>query len=243
MTVVFGLVEEGPAAQFYNASAAVRNGQLVHLHRKVNLPTYGNLEEGKLFAAGHRVDNFSVARDWNASLLICADLWNPALVHLAMLQHATILLAPVNSAIGAVSDDFSNPDGWDLASRFYAMMYGVPIVMCQPRWKRRRHPLLGRLAHRRTARPDPGAMRRRKPDAAYRGTALRRRARGPVRTAHRARLESSAAAAGVCAAGNTTQPAGHRRKKLNEGFHTERGRQKLPRGCEPPARSRTAASG
>lgn len=129
MTVVFGLVEEGPAAQFYNASAAVRNGQLVHLHRKINLPTYGKLEEGKLFAAGQRVDNFSIARDWNASLLICADLWNPALVHLSMLQQATIMLAPVNSALGAVSDEFSNPDGWDLASRFYAMMYGVPILM------------------------------------------------------------------------------------------------------------------
>ena len=48
MTVVFGLVEEGPAAQFYNAAAAVRNGRLVHLHRKVNLPTYGKLEEGTL---------------------------------------------------------------------------------------------------------------------------------------------------------------------------------------------------
>lgn len=129
MTIVFGLVEEGPAAQFYNASAAVRNGQLLHLHRKINLPTYGNLEEGKLFAAGHRIENFSVARDWNASLLICADLWNPALVHLSMLQQATIVLAPINSALGAVSDDFSNPDGWDLASRFYAMMYGVPILL------------------------------------------------------------------------------------------------------------------
>ena len=129
MTVVFGLVEEGPAAHFYNASAAVRNGELIHLHRKVNLPTYGNLEEGKLFAAGHRVDNFSVARSWNASLLICADLWNPALVHLSMLQHATIMLAPVNSALGAVSEGFSNPDGWDLATRFYAMMYGVPVLM------------------------------------------------------------------------------------------------------------------
>ena len=129
MTVVFGLAEEGPAAQFYNAQAAVRNGQLIHLHRKLNLPTYGNLAEGKYFAAGHRVDNFSVARDWNASLLICADLWNPALVHLSMLQHATIMLAPVNSAIGAVSADFSNPDGWDLATRYYAMMYGVPVLM------------------------------------------------------------------------------------------------------------------
>jgi len=129
MTVVFGFVEEGPAAQFYNAAAAVRNGQVVHLHRKLNLPTYGRLEEGKLYAEGQRVDAFEVSPPWTAGLLICADLWNPALVHLAMSQGATVLLAPINSALGAVSDEFSNPKGWDLAVRFYAMMYGVPVLM------------------------------------------------------------------------------------------------------------------
>ncbi|MBC7598958.1 MAG: nitrilase [Polaromonas sp.] len=129
MTVVFGFVEEAPAAQFYNAAAVIKNGQLVHVHRKVNLPSYGRLEEGKLFAAGQRVETFDVARPWTAGLLTCADLWNPALVHLSMVQGATLLLAPVNSAVGAVSDEFSNPRGWDLATRFYAMMYGAPILM------------------------------------------------------------------------------------------------------------------
>jgi predicted amidohydrolase len=129
MTVVFGFVEEGPAAQFYNVAAAVRNGRVVHLHRKLNLPTYGRLEEGKLFGQGQRIDAFEISEPWTAGLLICADLWNPALVHLAMSQGATVLLAPINSALGAVSDEFSNPKGWDLAVRFYAMMYGVPVLM------------------------------------------------------------------------------------------------------------------
>lgn len=129
MTVVFGFVEEGPAAQFYNAAAAVRNGRVIHLHRKLNLPTYGRLEEGKLFAQGRRIDTFGISEPWTAGLLICADLWNPALVHLAMQQDSTVLLAPINSALGAVSDEFSNPKGWDLALRFYAMMYSVPVLM------------------------------------------------------------------------------------------------------------------
>lgn len=129
ITVVFGFVEEGPAAQFYNAAVVVRNGRVIHLHRKLNLPTYGRLEEGKVFAQGQRIDTFEVSSSWTAGLLICADLWNPALVHLAMQQEATLLLAPINSALGAVSDDFSNPKGWDLTLRFYAMMYGVPVLM------------------------------------------------------------------------------------------------------------------
>lgn len=129
MTVVFGFVEEGPGAQYYNVAVAARQGRLLHLHRKLNLPTYGRLEEGKLFAQGQRVEVFELAPPWTASLLICADLWNPALVHLAMQQQATLLLAPINSVRGGVSDEFSSAAGWDLTLRFYAMMYGVPVLM------------------------------------------------------------------------------------------------------------------
>lgn len=129
INVAFGFVEEGDGAQFYNTMALVRDGQLMSVHRKLNLPNYGNLAEGKFFAAGRRVKVAAIADPWRAGLLICADLWNPALVHLAMLQGATMLLAPVNSALGAVGGQFSNPDGWDLALRFYAMMYGTPILM------------------------------------------------------------------------------------------------------------------
>ncbi|MBV6272273.1 nitrilase [Alcaligenaceae bacterium CGII-47] len=127
--VAFGFVEEGAGAQYYNAMALVRNGQLRFVHRKLNLPNYGNLAEGKLFAAGQHIELVTLTDPWRAGLLICADLWNPALVHLAMLQGATMLLAPVNSALGAVAGQFSNADGWDLALRFYAMMYGAPILM------------------------------------------------------------------------------------------------------------------
>jgi predicted amidohydrolase len=127
--VVFGYVEEGPGARFYNASALVRDGQLRFSHRKVNLPTYGRLEEGKLYSASQAIETCPIQGPWEAGVLICADLWNPALVHLAMLRGATVLLAPISSALGAVSGGFSNPQGWDLTLRFYAMMYGTPILM------------------------------------------------------------------------------------------------------------------
>ncbi|MDX1605133.1 MAG: nitrilase-related carbon-nitrogen hydrolase [Candidatus Competibacterales bacterium] len=129
MTVMLGFVEEGPGAQFYNACVALRDGRMVFLHRKLNLPTYGNLEEGKLFAPGRYIDTFPLPRPWLASALICADLWNPALVHLAMVHGTTLLLAPVNSAESAVSTEFSNPRGWRLTVEFYAMIYGMPILM------------------------------------------------------------------------------------------------------------------
>lgn len=129
MCTVFGLIEEGPAAQFYNAAIAVRDGAAVAVHRKVNLATYGRLEDGKHFAAGARVDTLDLAREWRAGMLICADLWNPALVHLAAVQGATLLLAPVSSAREAVGAEFDNPGGWDVNLRFHALTYGMPVAM------------------------------------------------------------------------------------------------------------------
>lgn len=129
MCSVFGLIEEGPAVQFYNAAFVVRDGALVFEHRKVNLATYGRLEEGKHYAQGRYVDTLGLDGSWRAGLMICADLWNPGLVHLTALHGATLLLAPISSAIEAVGPEFDNLSGWELNLRFYAVTYGLPIVM------------------------------------------------------------------------------------------------------------------
>jgi len=127
--VTFGLIEEGRAAQFYNSAITVRNGGTVYIHRKVNLATYGQLDDAKHFAVGRFIDSFTVTDCWQASVLICADLWNPALVHLAALHGATVLLAPISSAGEAVGLEFDNPRGWELALQFYGMIYGMPLVI------------------------------------------------------------------------------------------------------------------
>lgn len=129
MRVVVGFIEEAPGAQFYNSSAVFHAGKLEHLHRKINIPNYGGLDEGKYYARGRTVDAFQINRYWCASTLICADLWNPALTHLAFLHGATMLISPVSSAIEAVGGNFDNPSRWDQAIRFYAMMYGAPVIV------------------------------------------------------------------------------------------------------------------
>lgn len=129
MCVIVGFLEDAYAAQIFNSAAVLRGGQLSFLHRKLNLATYGNLEEGKFFAAGRYLNGFDLEPPFRGAILVCADLWNPALVHLAALHGATLLFAPINSALDSVSSDFSNPDGWEVVLHFYAMIYGMPIVM------------------------------------------------------------------------------------------------------------------
>lgn len=129
MTLILGFIEEGPAAQFYNAAGVYRGGKLLYIHRKINLPSYGRLIETKYYAQGRFVDTHDVGGDWRMGLLICADLWNPALTNLAFLHGATLLISPVSSGLEAVGDGFDNPAGWAATMHFYSMMYGAPSVM------------------------------------------------------------------------------------------------------------------
>lgn len=129
MTICFGFIEEGPAAQFYNTSAVWRAGKLLYLHRKINLPNYGRLNEGKHYAPGRFVDTLAMRDEWRMGLLICADAWNPALVHLSCVQGATLLTCPVSSGVEAVAEEFDNPKGWARTMAFYSSMYGLPSIM------------------------------------------------------------------------------------------------------------------
>jgi predicted amidohydrolase len=128
MGVVFGFVEEHAGAQFFNAAALVRGGEVIFVHRKLNLANYGAMEEAKHFAEGRYVETFPLAEGFVGGILLCSDLWNPALVHLLTLHGATLLLAPTSSSLDLVSGDFTKPSRWDLVLRFYAMLYGLPIV-------------------------------------------------------------------------------------------------------------------
>ncbi|WP_280563963.1 nitrilase-related carbon-nitrogen hydrolase [Chromohalobacter sp. 48-RD10] len=129
MQVVVGFVEEASPGEYYNAMAILQHGKLQAVHRKLNLPTYGGLEEGKLFTHGSELTHLPVRPGWSATSLICADLWNPGLVHAALLARPTVLCAPINSASGIVSDDFSNEQNWAVNLQFYAMTYGTPVIM------------------------------------------------------------------------------------------------------------------
>ena len=126
---VFGFIEEAPAGQFYNSQATVANGKLVHVHRKVQLATYGKLMDGLYYAAGTALESFPFNERWQVATPICADLWSPALVDALACDGVTLIAAPISSAREAVGEGFDNPSGWEINLRFYAITYGLGIVM------------------------------------------------------------------------------------------------------------------
>jgi predicted amidohydrolase len=91
--LVTGLVMEGPDHAFFNAAIYASQGRLVHVHRKVYLPTYGMFDEGRDFAAGEVLRAFD-APFGRAGILICEDAWHPTCAWLTVLDGASTLFVP-----------------------------------------------------------------------------------------------------------------------------------------------------
>lgn len=128
MTVAVGFIELNPAGRPYNACALLAGGRVVHVHRKLNLPTYGALVEGHHYTAGVALDLAETPLG-RVACLICADTWNPALPWLAALAGAEMLAVPVASARNAVAAEFDAHENWLVNLRHTAMTYGLPLVM------------------------------------------------------------------------------------------------------------------
>jgi len=91
MDIVVGFVEADARQKFYITSAYLSGGELVHLHRKVYLPTYGMFDEGRYFAWGDAVRAFDT-RFGRVGLLICEDFWHVSAPYLLWLDGADILI-------------------------------------------------------------------------------------------------------------------------------------------------------
>ncbi len=127
MAVSLGFVERADDGRLFNAQVLLRSGR-AHVHRKLNLPGYGNLREDRTYAPAHALDPVDIGGGWRAATLICADAWNPALVWIAALRGANLLLLPSASARGAVGGGFDNPRGWDITLAYLALTYAVPVM-------------------------------------------------------------------------------------------------------------------
>jgi predicted amidohydrolase len=89
--LVVGFVDEDARHRFYIASAYLSQGEVVHLHHKVYLPTYGLFDEGRFFAPGNSVRAFDT-RFGRFGMLICEDFWHASPPYLLWLDGADVLL-------------------------------------------------------------------------------------------------------------------------------------------------------
>lgn len=91
LDLVVGFVDEDQRHRFFISSAYLSQGQVVHVHHKVYLPTYGLFDEGRFFAWGDAVRAFDT-RFGRAGVLICEDFWHASPPYLLWLDGADLFL-------------------------------------------------------------------------------------------------------------------------------------------------------
>jgi predicted amidohydrolase len=136
--VVAGLILESDRHHFYNASLYFSGGDVIHVHRKVYLPTYGLFDEQRYVAAGDRFRAFDAPlghrteHRWRAGILICEDLWHPSAAALLARQGVDLIICPSaspgrgllqGSAVGTAGS-------YDVMTRTYAQLFTTYVLYC-----------------------------------------------------------------------------------------------------------------
>lgn len=129
LDLVVGFVEEDVRNRFYISNAYLSGGEVVHVHRKVYLPTYGLFDEGRFFAWGDSVQAFDT-RFGRIGMLICEDFWHASPPYLLWLDGADILiLTSASPGRGLGENPRLESSLWvDQINRAYASLFTSFVV-------------------------------------------------------------------------------------------------------------------
>jgi N-carbamoylputrescine amidase len=126
LPLIVGFVERSPRGRIYNAAALLAYADIVHIHRKVYLPTYASWDEHKYFAKGKRLQVFDYM-GFRLAVFICNDFWYPSMGYLAACDDADLFVVVANSSL---DEKGMNPRAWDLLIRAPATLYGSYVAFC-----------------------------------------------------------------------------------------------------------------
>ena len=129
--LVVGAVLEEPDRRYFNASLYLSAGELVHVHRKVYLPTYGMFDEQRYLAAGDRVRSFPT-RYGRAGILICEDIWHLSTAYILSLEGVDLIICPSASpGRGVTSDErLGTAESYSLLCRTYGQFLTTFFLYC-----------------------------------------------------------------------------------------------------------------
>lgn len=104
LDALIGFVESDSRHRIFISAAYLSQGEVIHIHRKVYLPTYSLFDEGRFFAWGDRVRAFDT-RFGRFGALICEDFWHASPPYLLWLDGADVLLMISASPGRGLNDD------------------------------------------------------------------------------------------------------------------------------------------
>jgi predicted amidohydrolase len=116
---------------FYNAAAFLAGGRILHVHRKVFLPTFGMFEEMKFFAPGRNFRTFDTP--WGKmGLMICRDFLHISAHYLLFAGGAETTLT-ISAAPGrglSEHEGFTSSRMWELMGESMGRFAQAFVVYC-----------------------------------------------------------------------------------------------------------------
>jgi NAD+ synthase (glutamine-hydrolysing) len=131
LDVVLGTVIESADHRYFNASLYFSQGELVHVHRKVYLPTYGMFDEQRYFAPGDRFRSFATPFG-RAGILVCEDIWHLSSAYILSLEGVDMIICPSSSPGRGITTDerLGTAESYRLVCRTYAQFLTTFFLYC-----------------------------------------------------------------------------------------------------------------
>ncbi len=131
--LVVGFVEETRAHRYCNSAAVLRAGELIGLHRKLYLPTYGLFDEGRFTSEGCRIRAVDVGLPvGKIGVGICEDFWHPSVPMLLAHDAATLLVNPSAGPARAPGSAAGTAAmaAWEKMQDTYATLVTSAVAFC-----------------------------------------------------------------------------------------------------------------
>lgn len=131
LDILIGFVEEDRRHRYYIAAAYLSGGRILHIHRKVYLPTYGMFAEGRYLAPGNRFRAFDTGFG-RVGVLICEDFWHMSSPYALWLDGADLLLLTSASPGRGLSPEaaLGSSQSVELINQVYAMFLTNFVLHC-----------------------------------------------------------------------------------------------------------------
>jgi N-carbamoylputrescine amidase len=124
---------ENDRGTYYNSAIYVhveaKSERIVHLHRKMFLPTYGVFDEERFLSRGHKMSVFET-RFGSMALLICEDAFHSIVPTVAAIKGARILIVPSASPGRGIEGEgeLESVGRWREMLRTTALEHGVFVI-------------------------------------------------------------------------------------------------------------------
>ena len=131
IAIAVGFVETTADYRFFNSAIFLDQGEIVHLHRKVYLPTYGLFDEQRYLARGDRFRAFD-SRFGKMGLLICEDLWHLSAPYILAMQGATTIICLSSSPGRGLTEDerLGSTIAWQRLTATTATFLNARVLYC-----------------------------------------------------------------------------------------------------------------